>query len=439
MAMIAAKCPEIRVTVVDIDSEKISAWNSNQLPVFEPGLEELIYATRGRNLFFSTDIPTGIREGDIIFMCLPTPTKHYGVGAGRAPDMQFIESSARQIAQEAGSDKIVVEKSTVPVRTAESIKRILDANDGGVKFEVLSNPEFLAEGSAVKDLQNPNRILIGGEETVEGRKAVQVLVDIYAHWVPHERMITTNLWSSELSKLTANAFLAQRISSINSISMLCEVTGAKVEEVAYAIGTDKRIGSQYLRASVGFGGSCFQKDILNLVYLCERFGLPEVATYWEQVVSMNEQQKHRFSRRVVSGMFNSVAGKRIGVLGFSFKKDTNDSRESPAITVCLDLLAEDARLAVYDPKVERDRILEDLQIASDAGEEIVSIETNAYNACKGVHAVIILTEWDEFRVLDYRRIFESMTKPAFLFDGRNLLDLEEMRSIGFEVYGIGKP
>ena len=439
MAMIAANCPEIRVTVVDIDAEKISAWNSNRLPVFEPGLEELVLAVRGRNLFFSADISKGIREGDIIFMCLPTPTKDYGVGAGRAPDMRFIESSARQIADVAHSDKIVVEKSTVPVRTAESIKRILDTNHGGLNFEVLSNPEFLAEGSAVEDLRNPDRVLIGGGETLEGRRAVQVLVDIYGHWVPRERIITTNLWSSELSKLAANAFLAQRISSINSISMLCEVTGANVEEVAHAIGMDSRIGNRYLRASVGFGGSCFQKDILNLVYLCERFGLHEVATYWQQVVNMNDQQKHRFSRRVVTGMFNSVAGKRIGVLGFSFKKDTNDSRESPAITVCLDLLAEDAQLAVYDPKVGKSRILEDLQSAANEGQESISIEESAYDACKDAHALIILTEWDEFRALDYEQIFASMKKPAFLFDGRNLLDLEEMRSIGFEAFGIGKP
>ena len=439
MAMIAANCPEIRVTVVDIDAEKISAWNSNRLPVFEPGLEELVLAVRGRNLFFSADISKGIREGDIIFMCLPTPTKDYGVGAGRAPDMRFIESSARQIADVAHSDKIVVEKSTVPVRTAESIKRILDTNHGGLNFEVLSNPEFLAEGSAVEDLRNPDRVLIGGRETLEGRRAVQVLVDIYGHWVPRERIITTNLWSSELSKLAANAFLAQRISSINSISMLCEATGANVEEVAHAIGMDSRIGNRYLRASVGFGGSCFQKDILNLVYLCERFGLHEVATYWQQVVNMNDQQKHRFSRRVVTGMFNSVAGKRIGVLGFSFKKDTNDSRESPAITVCLDLLAEDAQLAVYDPKVGKSRILEDLQSAANEGQESISIEESVYGACKDAHALIILTEWDEFRALDYEQIFASMKKPAFLFDGRNLLDLEEMRSIGFEAFGIGKP
>ena len=443
MAMIARKCPEIRVNVVDIDPLKIAAWNSDSLPVFEPDLAEIIFLTRGKNLFFSEDVAEGIRRADIIFMCLPTPTKSYGVGAGKAPDMKFIESSARQIAEESEGDKIIVEKSTVPVRTAESVKRILDANEKNLRFDILSNPEFLAEGSAVRDLEFPDRVLIGREISPEGERASRILVDIYLRWVPREKIITTNLWSSELSKLTANAFLAQRISSINSISMLCEATGANINEVALAIGTDSRIGNKFLKPSVGFGGSCFQKDILNLVYLCEHFGLPEVATYWRQVVEMNDQQKHRFSQRIVSKLFNTVAGKRIAILGFAFKKDTNDTRESPAITVCRDLLAEEAHLAIYDPRVPRDRILEDLEITSgELPEEdgnSVDIVNDAYEACEGAHAVVILTEWDEFKSLDFEKTYHSMKNPAFVFDGRNILDLQNLRKIGFEAVGIGKP
>jgi UDPglucose 6-dehydrogenase len=436
MAMIAHKCVDHTVTVVDINQARIDAWNSDKLPVFEPGLDEIVSGARGKNLFFSTDVDTAIREAEIIFLSVNTPTKTYGVGAGRAADLRYIEKCARKIAEVAEDDKIVVEKSTLPVRTAESVKRILESNSNGRQFQILSNPEFLAEGTAMEDLEAPDRVLIGGDQTPEGKAAIQKLVDVYATWVPRERVITTNLWSSELSKLTANAFLAQRISSINAISALCEATEANVDEVAHAIGTDSRIGPKFLKASVGFGGSCFQKDILNLVYLCEHFGLPEVAAYWNSVIAMNDYQKHRFSHRVISAMFNTVSDKKIAVLGFAFKKDTNDTRESAAIYICKDLLEEQANLAIYDPKVEVAQIQRDLGI--DADNEYVSYCQDPYEATKGAHAILILTEWDEFKTLDFQKIYEQMQLPAFLFDGRNLLDLEALREIGFEASGIGK-
>lgn len=437
MAMIAKQCPDIQVTVVDINAQRIDAWNSDELPIFEPGLDEVVKEARGRNLFFSTEVDAAIAEADIIFMSVNTPTKTYGVGAGRAADLKYVELCARRIAEFAKGDKIVVEKSTIPVRTAESIRRILNGAADGRKFQVLSNPEFLAEGTAINDLTNPDRVLIGGAiETEEGRKAVQTLVDIYARWVPRERILTTNTWSSELSKLTANAFLAQRVSSINSISALCEATGADVNEVARAIGTDSRIGSKFLRSSVGFGGSCFQKDVLNLVYLCEHFGLPEVATYWQQVITMNDYQKSRFVRRIVSTLFNTVSDKKIAILGFAFKKDTNDTRESPAIYVCRDLLEEQAHLTIYDPKVEPEQIRQDLGVSADNPR--VTIVTNAYDALQDAHACAVLTEWDEFVQLDWQRIYRGMLKPAFIFDGRNVLEASALRKIGFEVAAIGK-
>lgn len=442
MAMIAAKVPHVKVTVVDINAERIAAWNSDKLPIFEPGLDEVVRSARGRNLFFSEDIDAAIKEADMIFVCVNTPTKTYGIGAGRASDLRYVEACARRISEVADSPKIVVEKSTLPVRTAESIRRILGANSHGAKFQVLSNPEFLAEGTAVADLENPDRVLIGGDPSPEGQVALEKLASIYAAWVPESKIIRTNLWSSELSKLTANAFLAQRISSINSISALCEVTGADVDEVAYAIGIDSRIGPKFLKASVGFGGSCFQKDILNLVYLCHHFGLPEVAEYWEQVVKMNDYQKQRFSAQIVKTLFNTVSEKKIAMFGFAFKKDTNDTRESAAIYVGRDLLQERARLAVYDPKVASEQIYNDLgekEVLEDGTQnEYVEIFKDPYEAVKGAHAIAIMTEWDEFKELDYERIFQSMMKPAFLFDGRNILDLEKMRKIGFEAFGIGR-
>jgi UDPglucose 6-dehydrogenase len=437
MAVIALKAPDIQVTVVDMNVARIAAWNSDTLPIYEPGLDEVVKEARGRNLFFSTEVKATIAAADIIFVSVNTPTKTYGVGAGRAADLRFIESVARTIAEVSTTPKIIVEKSTIPVKTAETIKQILAANTAGVAFEVLSNPEFLAEGTAVPDLFNPDRVLIGGERTPGGDKAVETLVSVYARWVPRERIITTNLWSSELSKLVANAFLAQRISSINSISALCEATGADVDEVANAIGKDSRIGPKFLKSSVGFGGSCFQKDILNLVYLCESFGLPEVAAYWNGVVAMNDYQKRRFSAKIVSSLFNTVADKRIAVLGFAFKKDTNDTRESAAINVVRDLLAEHANVVVYDPKVPAAEIVADV-LGKGQTSPRLSVAASPYEAAQGAHAIAIVTEWDEFKKLDYAKILAGMQKPAFLFDGRNIVDLAKLRELGFRATGIGR-
>lgn len=447
MAMIANRCPDIDVHVVDINSQRIAAWNSDVLPIYEPGLDEIVRESRKTNLRFSTDVSAAIREADMVFISVNTPTKTFGIGSGRAANLEFVEKCARQIAENSEGHKIVVEKSTLPVRTAEAVKRILkSAGKPGATFDVLSNPEFLAEGTAIEDLNDPDRVLVGGES----QKAIQALVDIYAAWVPRKRIITTNLWSSELSKLTANAFLAQRVSSINAISALCEATGADVDEVANAIGTDSRIGPKFLKASVGFGGSCFQKDILNLVYLCEHFGLPEVAAYWEQVVSMNDFQKRRFSTRIVKHMFNSVSDKKIAVWGFAFKKDTNDTRESAAIYICRDLIEERARVTIYDPKVTLDQVRRDLQMLMSRDLGIVSalhrdlimnnvdFAHSAAEAADGAHAIALLTEWEEFKDVDFESVYQSMNKPAFLFDGRNLLDRTQLSHVGFEVHSIGK-
>ena len=442
MAMIAAQCPDIRVTVVDMDAARIDGWNSDQLPVYEPGLHEVVMSARGRNLFFSTDIDRGIREAGIIFVSVNTPTKTYGIGAGCASDLTNVELCARRIAAVANGNKIVVEKSTLPVRTAESLKRVLHANANGYKFDILSNPEFLAEGTAVADLQSPDRVLIGGDDTRSGQLAIQELVNVYARWVPRERILTTNLWSSELSKLVSNALLAQRISSVNALSALCEITGADVDEVTFAAGKDSRIGSKFLKASVGFGGSCFQKDILNLVYLCRHYGLTEVADYWEHVVTINTWQKTRFVQRMIDTMFNTIAGKRIAIWGFSFKKDTNDTRASAAIDVCRALLNEKAQLAIYDPRVPRHQVVSDLAQATGLSpselEKRVALEQDPYRAAEGAHALAVLTEWDEFRDLDFDFIYQSMKKPAFAFDGRNILPHALLRAIGFDVQAIGK-
>ncbi len=442
MAMIASKCPDIQVTVADLNVQRVDAWNSDTLPVYEPGLDEIVTAARGTNLHFTTDIRSAIASADLIFVSVGTPTKSYGIGAGRAADLRYIESAARLIAEVSNGNTIIVEKSTIPVKTASAILAILTANcTNGSTFQVLSNPEFLAEGTAMEDLEAPDRILIGGETTAEGNAAVEALASVYARWVPRERILTTNLWSSELSKLVANAFLAQRISSINSISALCEATGADVDEVARAIGMDSRIGPKFLKASVGFGGSCFQKDILNLVYLCDSFGLPEVAEYWRQVVHLNDWQKSRFVEKIVRTLFNTVNGKRIAILGFAFKKDTNDTRESAAIRVCRDLLHERAHLAIYDPRVDQKTIHEDLAnagIPSDLLLSNVEICCDPYAAAEGSHALATLTEWDEFRTLDLARIYDLMLKPAFVFDGRAVLPVKGLREHGFDAFIIGK-
>ncbi len=445
MAVIAQKCPEINVTVVDINEKRIAAWNDEDLeniPIYEPGLSDIVKEARGRNLFFSTDVDAAIDKADMIFISVNTPTKTYGIGKGMAADLKFIELCARQIARVSKNDKIVVEKSTLPVRTAEALKNILDNTGNGVNFEILSNPEFLAEGTAVQDLQNPDRILIGGDiDTLEGLEAVRALVDMYTHWVPEENILTTNVWSSELSKLTANAFLAQRISSINAMSELCEKTGADVNEVAKAVGMDSRIGPKFLKSSVGFGGSCFQKDILNLVYISKSFGLNEVADYWEQVIIMNDHQKRRFASNMVKTLYNTVSGKKIEILGWAFKKDTNDTRESAAIYVTDYLLNEQADVVVYDPKVKTEQIYADLEyLGTHSSKEIcdrVKVVNTAEEACKDAHAVAILTEWDEFKNLDWKAVFDDMLKPAFLFDGRRMLNKTELKKIGFEVFVIG--
>lgn len=445
MSVIAQQNPEIQITVVDINEARIASWNDDNLdglPIYEPGLKEIVQEARGRNLFFSTDVDKAIDEAEMIFISVNTPTKTYGKGKGMAADLKYVELSARNIARVATSDKIVVEKSTLPVRTAQAIKDILDNTGNGVKYQVLSNPEFLAEGTAIQDLLNPDRVLIGGEESEAGKEAIQALSDIYLSWIPEERIVTTNIWSSELSKLTANAFLAQRVSSINAISELCEVTGANVNEVAHAIGMDSRIGSKFLKASVGFGGSCFQKDILNLVYIAKSYGLNEVADYWEQVIIMNDYQKSRFAGKIVSTLYNTVSGKKIAFLGWAFKKDTNDTRESAAIYVADALLNEQAEITVYDPKVSEERIYEDLDfLGSRLPEEnrrFLKVVNDPYEACKEAHAIAILTEWDEFKDYDWTKIYDSMIKPAFVFDGRKLMSVEKMKNIGFDYYAIGK-
>eukprot|EP00941_MAST-03F_sp_MAST-3F-sp1_P001225 g1225.t1 len=445
MAMIAHKCADVRVAVVDIKQSQIDAWNSDTLPIYEPGLDDIVRSVRGKNLFFTTNIDEEIDRADIIFVCVNTPTKLYGVGAGSASNLTNLEKAARKIAEVSKTPKIVVEKSTVPVKTADAIQRVLGACKKSVSFDILSNPEFLAEGTAIRDLTNPSRVLIGGQQTPRGLKAAEKLASIYANWVPREKIITTNLWSSELSKLVANAFLAQRISSINSISALCEKTLADVDEVANAIGTDVRIGPNFLKASVGFGGSCFQKDILNLVYLCRSYNLHEVADYWLSVVKMNDYQKTRFARNMVSSMFNTVTGKKIALFGFAFKKNTGDTRETAAAYVAKSLLNERANLVVYDPQVTEEEMFRELKYTCGVDEKtipdlkkLIVFVKDPYAASLHCHALAIMTEWDEFKSLDYERIYESMVKPAFVFDGRNILDHDGLRTLGFEVHAIGK-
>jgi len=445
-AVVALKCPDIQVTIVDFNKTRIDAWNSPnyELPIYEPGLVDVIREARGRNLFFSTDVDKAILEADLIFVSVNTPTKKSGVGAGFAADLNYVELATRQIARVATSSKIVVEKSTVPCRTAQSMRTILEANSKpGCRFDILSNPEFLAEGTAIQDLLKPDRVLIGSLQTPEGKAACDLLAAIYAHWVPTEKILTVGLWSSELSKLAANAMLAQRISSINALSAICEATGANIDEVAFAVGKDSRVGPKFLRASVGFGGSCFQKDILNLVYLSESLNLPEVASYWRQVVEMNEYQKRRFSKRVVDTLFNTITGKRIAVLGFAFKADTGDTRESAAITLIRDFLSENAHVAVYDPKVEASQIWLDMQEAIPSTplpniQKSITITRSVLEATKNAEAVVIATEWPEFKQVDWSAVYAQMNKPAFIFDGRLLLDAAELRKIGFRVLTIGR-
>lgn len=433
MAMIADKCPQYRVELVDINQARIDAWNSDRLPIYEPGLDEIVRRCRGRNLFFSTQVEPAIAKADLIFVSVNTPTKTFGQGAGQASDLQYVERTARKILECSTSDKIVIEKSTLPVRTAEAIKRILHSGESDVHFDVLSNPEFLAEGTAIQDLLQPDRVLIGCDETEKGKAALEELASVYANWVAPERIVRTNIWSSELAKLVANAFLAQRVSSINTISAICEATGAQVDEVANAIGLDSRIGSKFLKASIGFGGSCFKKDILNLVYIARSLGLNDVADYWEQVVHVNEWQQDRFVKQMIAEMFNTIAGKRIAVFGFAFKADTGDTRQSPAIRVCEELLDERAELRITDPKAIENARLE------LGDHELIEYFDDPYEAAEGAHAVAVITDWQPYRELDYQRIYDRMAKPAFLFDGRNMLDHQALYKIGFSVIPIGRP
>lgn len=450
MATIAYKCPEITVTVVDNNPNRIADWNDedlDNLPIYEPGLAQLVEQTRGKNLFFSTDIDTAISEAEIIFVAVNTPTKTKGVGKGMAADLKYVELCARQIAKVATTDKIIVEKSTLPVRTAETLQTILDSSGNGVNFEVLSNPEFLAEGTAIQDLFQSDRVLIGSQQTLAGLAAAQKLLKIYNKWISEEKILTTNVWSSELSKLVANAFLAQRISSINSISALCEQTGADIQEVAGAIGKDSRIGSKFLNASVGFGGSCFQKDILNLVYLCRFYGLDEVAEYWHHVIKINDYQKNRFANKIISTLFNTVSGKKIVFLGWAFKKNTNDTRESAAIYVADRLLEDSAEIHIYDPKVSEARIRQDITTLMESrgySEKIILqqlsnliVHTKYDEIFQNAHAVVILTEWEEFVRLNWNEVIKKMIKPAFVFDGRKILDRVELENIGFRVFELG--
>ena len=445
MSVIAQKNPDIKVTVVDVNQQRIAAWNNkdlNQLPIFEPGLDDVVEEARGRNLFFSTEVDKAIDESEMIFISVNTPTKTYGAGKGMAADLQYVELCARQIAKIATTDKIVVEKSTLPVKTAEAIKDILDNTGNGIHFEILSNPEFLAEGTAIQDLQSPDRVLIGGEPTAAGQEAIEALVNIYASWITRDQIITTNLWSSELSKLTANAFLAQRVSSINALTELCEKTGASIDEVANAIGTDSRIGPKFLKASVGFGGSCFQKDILNLVYICKSLGLNEAAHYWEQVILMNNHQRTRFARNIVKSLYGTVADKKITFFGWAFKKDTNDTRESAAIYIADKLIEEKAKVAAYDPKVSPLQMQSDLNYLNSRSvsenAQYLTSHQDPYKAADGAHALAIITEWDEFKFYDWTTIYQHMIKPAYIFDGRNLLDKSDMEAIGFTYVGIGQ-
>ncbi len=437
MAVIADRCPQLDVTVVDLNAERIALWNHadlSQLPVYEPGLDAVVARCRGRNLHFSTAVEEAIAAADMVFLSVNTPTKTRGLGAGQASDLKWIEASARTVAKAARGHTIVVEKSTLPVRTAEAVKAILGCAEPGQSFAVLSNPEFLAEGTAVADLEAPDRVLIGGEAP----EAIEALAAIYAHWVPQERILRTNIWSSELGKLAANAFLAQRVSSINSIAAFCEASGADVNEVARAIGSDSRIGAKFLKAGPGFGGSCFQKDILNLVYLCRHYGLEEVAGYWEQVVSLNTWQQHRIARLVVQRLFGTVTGKRLVLLGFAFKADTNDTRASPAIQIARDLIEEGAQLQILDPKVSPAQIEADLGQPPGEGEASWAPCASLEQGAAGADALLLLTEWQQFSQINWAATAALMRRPAWLFDARGSADQQAARAAGLSVWRVGE-
>ena len=442
MSVIAHKNPKINVHVVDMNANKIAAWKSenlNNLPVYEPGLSKVVQEARGRNLFFSTNVNKHIEQAEMIFISVNTPTKTSGEGKGYAADLKYVEACVKQIAEVSKSDKIIVEKSTVPVRTSEKIKEILRLNNSNVDFQILSNPEFLAEGTAMRDLVIPDRVLIGGDNTVQGKKAVDSLVEIYASWVPKKNILTTNLWSSELSKLTANAFLAQRISSINSLSELCEQTGADIEEVSKAIGMDSRIGRSFLKTSVGFGGSCFQKDILNLVYIARSLGLEKVADYWEQILIINKHQRNRFSKRIINCLKENNLKPRVLILGWAFKKNTNDTRESAAIYVAKNLLNENIEIDIYDPKVRKSQVDYDLlNLNPDLDKSMINFVYEPFLNISNYNIIAVMTEWDEFITYDWKTIYNNIKKPAYIFDGRNILNAELIKKIGFNYLSIGR-
>ena len=442
MSIIAQKNPTIKVNVVDMNENKIAAWNSknlDNLPVYEPGLSKVVKESRGKNLFFSTEVNKYIDKADMIFISVNTPTKTSGEGMGYAADLKYVEACAKQIAEVSKSNKIIVEKSTVPVRTSEKIKEILMSNKSDVHFQILSNPEFLAEGTAMRDLEIPDRVLIGGDNTIEGKKAINSLVEIYASWVPKENILTTNLWSSELSKLTANAFLAQRISSINSLSELCEETGADIEEVSKAIGMDSRIGKSFLKTSVGFGGSCFQKDILNLVYIARSEGLEKVADYWEQILIINKHQRDRFSKKIINLIGKENLKPKVLLLGWAFKKNTNDTRESAAIYVTNNLLNKNIEIDIYDPKVKQSQVDFDLSnINADYDKSLVNFIEEPFLNVSEYNIIAIMTEWDEFKDYDWEKIYKKTIKPSYIFDGRNILEIEKIKKIGFNYIGLGR-
>lgn len=432
MAVMASHCPDIHISVVDMNKRRVDAWNSAHLPIYEPGLEEVLKRTLNRNLFISTDVQGAVADANIVFIAVNTGTKDFGHWAGNGYDLSAYESVARAVAQYANKSVVVVEKSTVPVLTADRIRSVFEANGKpGVQFEILSNPEFLAEGTAIRDLEEPDRVLIGGLPTPSGQAAIQQLADVYAHWVPPERILRTGLWSSELSKLACNAMLAQRVSSINALSAVCEASGADVSEVAMVMGADNRIGAKFLNASIGFGGSCFGKDLLGLIYLCRSFELHEVADYWTQVLKINDYQKQRFSKYVVQQMFGNVSRKNICILGFAFKKNTGDTRESPAIDVCRFLTEERANLFIHDYAVEAHDIKTLFPQAT--------VSSDPQTAIYECDAVCVLTEWSQYATdVDWVKAYATMSKPAFVFDGRNILPHQKLADIGFRVWAIGK-
>ena len=428
MAVIASKCPHLNITLVDTNYERINLWNGNldSLPIFEPGLSEIIKEVRGKNLFFSTEIDKSIINSEIIFIAVNTPTLTEGPGAGLGANLDYIKECARRIAKVSTSNKIVVEKSTVPIKTAETLKEIFDSQNKDYHFEILSNPEFLAEGTAVNDLLFPDRVIIGGSESKEGKAAVNILKEIYLNWVKDDKIVTTNVWSSELSKLASNAMLAQRVSSINSLSALCEKTGANILEVSKAIGMDSRIGDKFLKPSVGFGGSCFQKDILNLVYLCKSYKLDEVAEYWHQVVKINNYQKNRFLNLIIDNIHQPYGDKQITLYGWSFKKNTNDSRESPAIFIAYRLLKLGFTIKVYDPKTSDEIIKNDIKdIANKYTDTLINSNikfiNDPYLAASKSECVAVLTEWDEFISYDWKKIKKSLNGNQFIIDGRYII------------------